>query len=217
MWAVIPIKKIQDAKHRLHSVLSPSERRDLSLNMFEDVLSTLKSVPELERVVVATVCPTASRIAGKYGVYVFSTNLDKSLSAAVSKAASAIEANGVSGMLMLPSDIPLVTAEEIQTVLELHARAPSMTIVPSRDEKGSNCIALSPPTAAPLKFGSNSYFPHLDTARNLGLVLNNPKLPGIGLDIDKPEDLVELCRQPLKTKTQKYLQKKRIRQRLKIS
>ena len=131
MWAVIPIKKIQDAKHSLQSVLSPSERRDLSLNMFEDVLSTLKSVPELERVVVATVCHNASRIAGNYGVYVFSTNLDKSQSAAVSKAASEIEANGVSGMLMLPSDIPLVTSEEIKTVLELHAKAPSMTIVPS--------------------------------------------------------------------------------------
>ena len=76
MWAIIPIKKIQDAKQRLNSVLSPSERRDLSLNMFEDVLSTLKSVPELERVMVATVCPNASRIAGKYGVYVFSSNLD---------------------------------------------------------------------------------------------------------------------------------------------
>jgi 2-phospho-L-lactate guanylyltransferase (CobY/MobA/RfbA family) len=57
----------------------------------------------------------------------------------------------------------------------------------------------------------------LETARNLGLVLKNPKLPGIGLDIDKPEDLVELCRQPLKTKTQEYLQNNRIRQRLKIS
>ena len=68
MWALIPIKKIQNAKQRLHSVLSSSERRDLSLNMFEDVLSTLKSVPELERVMVVTVCPNASRIAGKYGV-----------------------------------------------------------------------------------------------------------------------------------------------------
>ena len=216
MWAVVPIKKIQDAKHRLHSVLSPSERVDLSLNMLEDVLSTLKSIPELERVVVATVCPTVSEIAGKYGVYIFSTNPDKSLSAAVSKVASSIEANGGSGMLMLPSDIPLVTAEEIKTVLELHASPPSMTIVPSRDEQGSNCIALSPPTAATLKFGSNSYFPHLETARNLGLVLKNPKLPGIGLDIDKPEDLAELCRQPLKTKTQEYLQKNKIGQRLKM-
>ena len=216
MWAVIPIKKIQDAKHRLHSVLSPSQRRDLSLNMFEDVLSALKSVPELERVVVTTICPIAISIAARYDVHVLSTNLDKSLSTAVSKAASAIEANGVSGMLMLPSDVPLVTSEEIQTVLRLHAQAPSMTIVPSRDQKGSNCIALSPPTAAPLKFGSNSYFRHLDTARNLGLVLNSPKLPGIGLDIDKPEDLVELCRKPLKTKTQEYLKKNKIRQYLKI-
>ncbi|MDP7630457.1 MAG: hypothetical protein QGF03_07765, partial [SAR324 cluster bacterium] len=66
----------------------------------------------------------------------------------------------------------------------------------------------------PLRFGTNSYFPHLDTARRLGLELHTPKLPGIGLDIDTPEDLKKLCRQPTRTRAQEYLQGRRIVQRL---
>ena len=109
---------------------------------------------------------------------------------------------------------PLVTVKEIRTVLDMHGDAPAMTIVPARDEQGSNCVALSPPTAAPLRFGANSYFPHLDTARKLGLELHTPKLPGIGLDIDTPEDLKELCRQRTRTRSQKYLRDQGIVARL---
>jgi len=69
-----------------------------------------------------------------------------------------------------------------------------MTIVPARDEQVSNCIVLSPPTATPLRFGPNSYFPHLETARKLGVSLQTLKLSGIGLDIDAPVDLLELGR-----------------------
>jgi 2-phospho-L-lactate guanylyltransferase (CobY/MobA/RfbA family) len=60
----------------------------------------------------------------------------------------------------------------------------------------------------------------LETARKLGVSLQTLKLPGIGLDIDTPEDLLELCRQPSsdvstkQTQVQKYLQKQKILERL---
>jgi 2-phospho-L-lactate guanylyltransferase len=214
MWAVIPIKQVNEAKHRLESVLSSSERLELSMNMFEDVLSTVMDVTEFERVTVATVCPKAVRIAKRHGASVLSTGKDEGQTAAVALVVETLNNDGIDSMLLLPSDVPLVTVDEIQTVLEAHANTPSMTIIPARDEQGSNCIALSPPTAAPLRFGANSYFPHLETARKLGLNLHTFKLPGIGLDIDTPDDLLELCRQPIRTRAQEYLQKQSICERL---
>ena len=59
MWAVIPIKNLNETKHRLKSALNPQERRDFFVEMFEDVLTTLLAVPELEQVAVVTVCPIA--------------------------------------------------------------------------------------------------------------------------------------------------------------
>jgi len=210
MWAVIPVKNLNEAKHRLESVLNPTQRRNLFAAMLEDVLATVMAVPEFEQVAVATICPTAAEIARRYGASVLSTVQDEGQTKAVARIATTLEENGIKHMLMLPGDVPLVTVEEIQTVLEVHGNAPTMTIVPARDEQGSNCIALSPPTAVPLRFGPNSYFPHLEKARKMGLTLNTPKLAGIGLDIDTRDDLQELCQQPHRTRAQEYLQKQKI-------
>jgi len=214
MWCIIPIKSLNQAKHRLKHVLYPEERQDFFKAMFEDVLSTMMSVPDFEQVAVATVCPAAGIIAKKYGAIVLSTSHDQGQTAAVVRSAKILDARGITSMLVIPGDVPLVTVEEIKIVLDLHEKAPSMTIVPAQDELGSNCIALSPTIAAPLRFGPNSYFPHLETARKLGLSLQSPKLTGLGLDIDTPEDLLVLSRQTVCTRAQEYLRKKKIMERL---
>ena len=214
MWCIIPIKSLNQAKHRLKHVLYPEERQDFFKAMFEDVLSTMMSVPDFEQVAVATVCPAACIIAKKYGAIVLSTSQDEGQTAAVERSAEILDARGITSMLVIPGDVPLVTVEEIKIVLDLHEKAPSMTIVPAQDELGSNCIALSPTIAAPLRFGPNSYFPHLETARKLGLSLQSPKLTGLGLDIDTPEDLLVLSRQTVCTRAQEYLRKKKIMERL---
>ncbi|HIO61715.1 MAG TPA: 2-phospho-L-lactate guanylyltransferase [Deltaproteobacteria bacterium] len=214
MWGIIPIKSLNQAKHRLKHVLYPDERQEFFKAMFEDVLSTMMSVPDFEQVAVATVCPAACIIAKKYGAIVLSTSQDEGQTAAVERSAKILDARGITSMLVIPGDVPLVTVEEIKIVLDLHEKAPSMTIVPAQDELGSNCIALSPTIAAPLRFGPNSYFPHLETARKLGLSLQSPKLTGLGLDIDTPEDLLVLSRQTVCTRAQEYLRKKKIMERL---
>ena len=46
-----------------------------------------------------------------------------------------------------------------------------------------------PPTVMPLRFGDDSFLPHLAEARILGIEPTIVKLPGVGLDIDQPKDL----------------------------
>ena len=67
MRAVIPVKRVKDAKQRLASVLNASERRDLFVAMFEDVLDVITAVQDFQEVTVATVCPTAREIAERHG------------------------------------------------------------------------------------------------------------------------------------------------------
>ena len=122
MWAVIPVKNLNEAKHRLESVLNPTQRRNLFAAMLEDVLATVMAVPEFEQVAVATICPAAAEIAGRHGASVLSTVQDEGQTKAVARAAATLEENGIKHMLMLPGDVPLVTIEEIQTVLRYMER-----------------------------------------------------------------------------------------------
>jgi 2-phospho-L-lactate/phosphoenolpyruvate guanylyltransferase len=97
-------------------------------------------------------------------------------------------------MLALPGDIPRVTAAEIAAILAARRPAPSLTIVPAHDERGSNAVLCSPPLVMPLRFGDDSFLPHLATARAQGIEPTIVKLPGVGLDIDQPQDLNALRR-----------------------
>jgi len=119
---------------------------------------------------------------------------------AVTAAARLLAAEGRAGMLTLPGDIPLITPAEIAGVLAAHAPPPSFTIVPSHDERGSNAIACSPPDAVPLRFGEDSFYPHLQAAKACGIRPNVVRLPGIALDIDNPEDVVSFMRTPSLTR-----------------
>ena len=205
MWAVIPVKQISQAKQRLSPLLSTEERRDFFSAMLEDVLSMMVKIDFFEKIILATNCPHAISIAGRHGITHFETGPDDGLNQAAGETVNHLLENGIRDMFLIPADIPLITEEEINSVLKAHPSAPSLTIIPSRDKLGSNCILLSPPSRMPLKFGPDSYFRHLEIAQTNGLKINPMVFPGFGLDIDEPKDLFELLKAEGNTLSQKYL------------
>ena len=205
MWAVIPVKQISQAKQRLSPLLSIEERRNFFSAMLEDVLSMMVKIDFFEKIILATNCPHAISIAGRHGITHFETGPDDGLNQAAGETVNHLLENGIRDMFLIPGDIPLITEEEINSVLKAHPSAPSLTIIPSRDKLGSNCILLSPPSRMPLKFGPDSYFRHLEIAQTNGLKINPMVFPGFGLDIDEPKDLFELLKAEGNTLSQKYL------------
>ena len=210
MWAVIPIKDLQGAKQRLATVLKPQERKNLFQAMLEDVLSAISQVDSLAGVMVVTRDPEAAALATKYKARILREPENRGHTAAVAFAVQVLAEEGAAGILQIPGDIPLVTPEEIAQVLKEHPPAPSMSIVPSRDKKGSNCVVCSPPSCVPLRFGEDSFYPHLAAARKRQLEPHVLILPGIGLDIDTPDDLRDLLTRPMGNHTGAYLQQSKI-------
>ena len=205
MWAVIPVKQISNAKQRLSPFLSKEERRDFFSAMLEDVLSTMVKIDFFKKIILATNCPNAISIARLHGITHFETGPDDGLNQAAGETVNHLLENGIRDMFLIPADIPLITEEEINSAIKAHPSPPSLTIIPSRDKLGSNCLLLSPPSRMPLKFGPDSYFRHLEIAKSNGLKINPMELLGFGLDIDEPKDLFELLKAEGDTLSQKYL------------
>jgi 2-phospho-L-lactate guanylyltransferase len=111
-------------------------------------------------------------------------------------------------MLTVPGDIPCITADEVGGLIAVHGKAPAFTIVPSHDGRGSNAILMTPPDAVPLAFGDDSFLPHVDAARRLGITPTIVPLPGIGLDIDNLQDLTLLAQRPPHTRSSALLSKR---------
>jgi 2-phospho-L-lactate/phosphoenolpyruvate guanylyltransferase len=202
--ALLPVKETGEAKQRLAGVLSAPKRRQLALAMVTDVLEALSAASRLSGILVITVDPEVVAIAGRYRARVSKLEARAGHSAAVAAGARQLAAEGFD-MLALPGDIPLLQAEDITAVLEAHGSAPAFTIVPARDEWGSNAVLCSPPNAVALRFGENSYYPHLEAARARGIEPSVLYLPRIALDIDTPSDLALFLETPSRSRTRALL------------
>jgi 2-phospho-L-lactate guanylyltransferase len=210
LWVVVPVKERVGAKERLAAILRPEIRQALALAMLEDVLAAVAATPGIAGLLVVTVDPEAGRLAASYGARLIAEGARSGHTGAVAAAARLLVAKGRAGMLTLPGDIPLVTPAELAQVLATHRSAPSFTIAPSHDERGSNAIACSPPDAVPLRFGENSFYPHLQAAEACGIRPNVLHLPGIALDIDNPEDVVSFMRIDAPTRARAMLLEDRV-------
>jgi 2-phospho-L-lactate/phosphoenolpyruvate guanylyltransferase len=202
IWAAVPVKEFAGAKQRLASLLTPVQRQALAAAMLEDVLAALVGSP-LAGIMVNTVDPIAGELARRYGARVVTEAARDGHTGAVAAMARILGAEGREGMLTVPGDIPRVTSAEIAAIIEAGRPSPSVTIVPAHDERGSNAVLCLPPTVMQLRFGDDSFLPHLASARALGIEPTIVKLPGIGLDIDQPQDLQAFRRAtpPMATRT----------------
>jgi 2-phospho-L-lactate/phosphoenolpyruvate guanylyltransferase len=216
IWAVVPVKEFKGAKERLSAALSPEERHALATVMLEDVLDAVSAVRELAGVLLVTVDPAATSLARRYGARIVIECAREGHTGAVAAAARLLVREGQIGMMTMPGDIPRLSSAEIAATLAAHRAAPAFTIVPAHDDRGSNTIVCSPPDAVPLRFGEDSFFPHLDAARARGIDPLIIRHPGIGMDIDNPVDLVTFLRMapPVRTRTLAFLEQAGIADRV---
>ena len=144
MWAVIPFKRIQRAKQRLAPILSPKERKLLSLKMLEDVLEAATASEIFDGILVATNCEEAVPIIRRKGVLHLQTSEELGLNHAAREAADWLLHKNIDAMCLFPADIPLAKASEFAHLVSCHSDPRGMTIVPSHDKGGTNCLILSP-------------------------------------------------------------------------
>ena len=205
IYAVVPVKDLEGAKQRLADVLGPPARTALFRAMLEDVLEALAGVASLAGVALVTRDPEALALAGRYGAECLIEPENRGHTAAVEFAAKILAGRGAGALLQVPGDIPRVSAGEIEAVIAAHAPAPAVTIAPSRDHRGSNAVLCSPPNVFPFRFGDDSFYPHLAAARALGIEPTVIERPGIGLDIDTPDDLKTFLATPSQTRAYRLL------------
>jgi len=194
-WAVVPVKTLDAAKRRLAGALDPAARRGLSLAMLADVLDALDATTGLDGTAVVSRDADVMGLARGRSLRVIPER-GVGLNAAVAQAAIVLSAEGCARFLVIPADLPLAGPEEIAQVLAALPEAPGLTLVPDRHGVGTNALACAPPDAVAPSFGAGSFARHLEAARNAGIPATVLRLPGLGLDIDTPEDLRALTETP---------------------
>jgi 2-phospho-L-lactate/phosphoenolpyruvate guanylyltransferase len=210
---LVPIKNTQAAKQRLASVLAPSERNELARTMLHDVLAAVAAWKDRSRVGVVTSDAYAVQLAEEYRFEVIPDPHNPGETGAIEMATRLSVARGEESTLVIPADIPLLQAAELEEISR-QAPAEGTLLVPAADGRGTNAAFRRPADLFPLRFGNDSFQPHLAAAKATGKPCVVLRLPGIAVDVDNPEDLRRLLSLPGETRAQRLLRHWRIAERL---
>ncbi len=200
-FVIVPVKDLSKAKERLSSVLSQEDRTALAYAMLEDVLTAVQGSKLADRSFVVTMDRRAIEIALSYGIEVIEETEQKGESHSVDYASRISIEKGAESVLVIPGDAPLITSEDIDSVLEKERETPCVILVPARDDFGTNAILRKPPDAIPSRFGDDSFRKHMDEAKERGIHCDTFRNSRIALDIDQPDDLAEFLSRNSNTKT----------------
>jgi 2-phospho-L-lactate/phosphoenolpyruvate guanylyltransferase len=188
---LVPVKNLADAKQRLSPVLNPEERFALAQAMCEDVLQALARWQSRPAVAVVTSDPFARDLAARFNFEVV-TDDNSGETSAIEMATALCRTRGAISTLVVPADIPLIDAAELQQIVD-SAPSGGAVLVPDAARRGTNAAWRSPSDLFPLRFGNDSFLPHMAAAKATGLPCVVLELPGIARDVDRPEDLRELA------------------------
>jgi 2-phospho-L-lactate guanylyltransferase len=184
--------------------------------MLADTLRAVSGVRLADKIFVITNYEPAMEAASQYGWEVLREETQISESASVDFASRLCAARGVTLLLRLPLDLPLVRATDIDELFAIECVAPATVVVPSRDGTGTNAILRTPPTLFPSHFGPNSFAKHRSEAENAAAKIIIRRNERLEMDVDDEADLLALLRYDLaQTATGKWLEESGVAARFK--
>ncbi len=206
---MLPVKRLDEAKARLASMLAPLERAALTLAMLEDVLDAALVVPGWETWVLSP-DEAVLEVAARRGARPIPEE-EPPLAAAVRQAEAEAVGRGADALAVLLPDTPLVTAAALTRAL--HTLGP-VVVAPAADQRGTNLLVRRPPTAIAAGFGPDSYRRHVEAAAEADLPLAVVEGPELAFDLDVPNDILTVVRSPRETRTRAVLRDLRTEERM---
>jgi 2-phospho-L-lactate guanylyltransferase len=187
--ALVPVKRLHAAKSRLRPGFAPAVLEQLTLAMLEDVLGALCAAPELTSVLVVTEDERVADAARRAGAEAL-VRVDEGLNPSLDAGAASLGLAGSDALLVVLGDVPGIAPEDVRSLTEaLAALGPrGVVLAPARDG-GTAALLRRPHDVIASAFGPQSAARHQRLARERGAPLCALALPGLAIDLDRPEDL----------------------------
>lgn len=191
LWLIIPVKPFGEGKSRLAASLTAAQRAQLSQRLLARALATAQETQRFTGRLVVSRGGAVREFAAAMGAAVLA-EAGVGLNAALDQARTAAVAAGADAILVLPADLPQVTAADLHRLVDTRRGKAGVVIAPSRDG-GTNALLLWPPDVLDFDFGPDSFRRHCSQAERKGLAVAVIDTPSLAFDLDRPEDMVRVA------------------------
>jgi 2-phospho-L-lactate guanylyltransferase len=192
-WVIVLIKDFGSAKQRLRPALGPKARRGLARR---NARLAVRAAAAGDHVLVVAGGEGVADLASVWGAEVLLEPREEGQNMAAQRGIERAMQAGADAVLLLSSDLPLVTPEAVRDVLDSVARLrpPVAVAVPAIGRGGTNALYMRPPDAMRLHFGDDSLAKFRDDADAAGVEFVIHHSDAMALDLDEPSDLARLSR-----------------------
>jgi 2-phospho-L-lactate guanylyltransferase len=191
-WVVVLVKDFGSAKQRLEPALDPGERMVLARANAARAIRAAAG----ERVLVVAGSEEVATLAAELGAEALVESRQEGQNVAAQRGIGRAVEGGADAVLLLSSDLPLVTKQAVRRLLDAAGRLepPAVMAVPAVGRGGTNALYLHPPRAIGLHFGADSLAAFRREAQGEGVRFVVHRSAEMALDLDEPADLARLRR-----------------------
>jgi 2-phospho-L-lactate guanylyltransferase len=192
-WVIVLIKDFNAAKQRLQPALGPKARRELARR---NAKLAVQAAAAGDRVLVVAGSEEVAALAKGWGAEVLAEARQEGQNVAAARGIAKAVEGGAGAVLLLSSDLPLVTIDAVRDVIDSAAglEGPVAVAIPAVGRGGTNALYLRPPHAITLHFGSDSLAKFRQEAQSRGVEFVVHHSDAMALDLDEPGDLARLRR-----------------------
>ncbi len=187
-FAIIPVKPLNRAKSRLARVVKAPTRAALVRSLFSRTLDVIAQVPRIDGVIVVSRDLTFLELA-RQRTAIALAEPDAGLNPALTQAVHWAVQHAAQTAMIIPVDLPLVTPDDLNHMLDLARESAALVIAPDRHNAGTNVLLVRPPDAIRFEYGAASFNAHRAQALAHGLAVHDYRSPTTAFDIDLPDDL----------------------------
>ena len=172
-WAVLPVKRYSVGKSRLRYLFSEAELKALNQNLFESTFTKIQGSSGIDKILVVSREEHALAWCIAHEGVALLEDDPSTLNSAIRQAQVYICCHGSGRILILPSDLPLMTSKDLENLINLADGKRQLVIVPDHFQSGTNALLLSEPKLIEPCFGSGSFRKHTRQAleKNAELVV----------------------------------------------
>ncbi len=187
--AIVPVKPFSEGKSRLRDCYSLEDLYCINRNGLIRTLKTLKSCSQVEKLLVVCRDEDVLRLARECGAESLLEKAPYSLNNGLSQALAHVKGCKSGRVLIIPTDLPLLQADDLETLFESQRLEPGITLVPDHYQTGTNAVLLDGITDFRPQFGRHSFQKHTRQAFTLAACVDVKLIKNIQHDLDTSKDL----------------------------
>ncbi|HSL14301.1 MAG TPA: 2-phospho-L-lactate guanylyltransferase [Nitrososphaeraceae archaeon] len=190
--AVIPMKSLHSAKSRLSNILTAQQRKNLAMYLLDATIKEIKKSCIISEIIIVSNDKAVKNYSCLNNLK-FIKDSEEGVNKAVILADNYCIDNGINANIVIPHDLPFISAKEIDEICTRSNKYHKCIIIcPSKRFDGTNILFRKPPDVIKTHYDDNSYMNHLKEAYKFKIPIESLDIVKLRFDLDTKEDLLEL-------------------------